>query len=119
MEKHLPFVGFAAAALWVLIATLRFNLRTATIVRSIQALLEEEGRHWQFWTDKNLLQIFIFQPHRLVLGSDSPAVREAKVRLVEHRSTLARWLFVSIVVAVVLVLASLAGAVAIAFFETH
>ena len=51
--------------------------------------------------------------------ADGPAAREAKKRLIEHRTTLARWLSLSIIGALALVLAGLGAPLAIAFLQAH
>lgn len=119
MERFLPGIGFAAAVFWALVIALRFNLRTASHVRSVQTALEAEGQVWPFWTDSGRLQSFLFQPQSLVSEADIPAVREAKKQLIKHRAELVRWLAIAVIGALALVFAGLGAAVAVAFARTH
>lgn len=113
----MPFVGFAFGGLWAAAVALRFNLTTAWYVRSIQVAAASERSEWPFWTNKRLLLAFVYSPETLTAESDSPALREAKIRLLEHRATLPRRLKAAIGGAIVAIVAGLAAAIAVALLR--
>jgi hypothetical protein len=89
-----PWIGFICGCLSVFGITLRYNLRTASLVIPIQAIAYSEGRNWVFWGDRNKLITFVWRPGDLLEASDSPPLHAAKSRLLQHRHTLWRWLIV-------------------------
>ena len=86
-------VGFVCGCICAALLVLRYNLRTAVLVKNIQAIALSEGRTWAFWGDPHTVQAFVWSPSHLIHAADSPAIRASKAHLLQHRGTLWRWLF--------------------------
>jgi len=85
LADSLPPAIFVLGVIGAFIVTGRYHLKTAEIVRHIQALYGKEGRAWPFWTDtKRHMQLF-YAPEDLIDTSDGEEIVAAKKRLIAHR----------------------------------
>jgi hypothetical protein len=97
---NFPAVGFVFGCMCAALLVLRYNLRTAVLVREVQAAANSEGRDWEFWGDPRRVRAFVWDPSKLLDVSDSPAIHTSKLRLLRHRRTVRYWLLAACMLAV-------------------
>lgn len=80
------FVGFLAGGGFLT----RFSVRTYRLQEQVRAAAQAEGKDWVMWGDPKKMKLYIFRPAGLLDDADSPAVRQAKDVLLEHRRRMNR-----------------------------
>lgn len=76
----------------------KFNLLTRKMVNEIQVAARSEGNYWEFWGDSAKSFGFLFNPESLLSENDSALVHALKMKLLEHRSRLAKYLVLAIAI---------------------